>query len=92
MILDAHVNAPEKPFFMYYAPGAAHAPHHVPKDWADRYAGKFDAGWDAYRETVFARQKEIGLLPADAAAVARTTPTCRSGRRSRPTSGGSTPG
>ena len=51
---------------MYYAPGAAHAPHHVPKEWADRYAGKFDDGWDAYRETVFARQKEIGLLPADA--------------------------
>ena len=66
MILDAHVNAPEKPFFMYYATGAAHAPHHVPKEWADRYKGKFDDGWDAYRETVFARQQEIGLLPADA--------------------------
>jgi arylsulfatase len=65
-ILDAHVNAPEKPFFMYYAPGAAHAPHHVSKAWADRYKGRFDGGWDAYRETVFARQKEIGLLPADA--------------------------
>ena len=65
-VLDAHVNAPEKPFFMYYAPGAAHAPHHVPKEWADRYRGKFDAGWDAYRETVFARQQELGLLPADA--------------------------
>ena len=65
-LLDAHANAPEKPFFMYYAPGAAHAPHHVPKDWADRYKGTFDAGWDAYRETVFARQQEIGLLPADA--------------------------
>ena len=66
LILDAHVNAPEKPFFMYYATGAAHAPHHVPKEWADRYAGKFDLGWDAYRETVFARQKEIGLVAADA--------------------------
>ena len=66
LILDAHVNAPEKPFFMYYAPGAAHAPHHVPKEWADRYKGKFDEGWDAYRETVFARQQELGLLPADA--------------------------
>ena len=65
-VLDAHVNAPEKPFFMYYAPGAAHAPHHVPKEWADRYRGKFDAGWDAYRDTVFARQQELGLLPADA--------------------------
>jgi arylsulfatase A-like enzyme len=65
-IVDAHVNAPEKPFFMYYAPGCAHAPHHVPKEWADRYKGAFDGGWDVYRETVFARQKELGLLPADA--------------------------
>jgi arylsulfatase A-like enzyme len=66
LVLDAQVNAPEKPFFMYYATGAAHAPHHVPQEWADRYKGKFDEGWDAYRETVLARQKDIGLLPADA--------------------------
>jgi arylsulfatase A-like enzyme len=66
MILDAHVNAPEKPFFLYYAPGAGHAPHHVPREWADRYAGAFDLGWDEYREKVFARQKEIGLLSSDA--------------------------
>ena len=65
-VLDAHVNAPEKPFFMYYAPGCAHAPHHVPREWADRYAGKFDGGWDAYREATFARQQELGLLPAGA--------------------------
>lgn len=63
LVLDAHVNAPEKPFLMYYAPGAAHAPHHVPKEWADRYQGAFDRGWDVYRETVFARQKELGLFP-----------------------------
>lgn len=66
MILNAHVNAPEKPFFMYYATGAGHAPHHVWKEWADRYAGKFDDGWDAYREEVFARQKEIGIIPEEA--------------------------
>jgi arylsulfatase len=66
MILDAHVNAPEKPFFMYYATGAGHAPHHVPKEWADRYAGTFAMGWDQYRAQVFARQKEIGLLAPDA--------------------------
>jgi arylsulfatase len=66
MILDAHVNAPEKPFFLYYATGAAHAPHHVAKEWADRYAGRFDDGWDVYRETVFARQKELGIVPAHA--------------------------
>jgi arylsulfatase len=66
MILDAHVNAPEKPFFLYYATGCAHAPHHVPKEWADRYAGRFDDGWDAYREEVFARQKDLGIVPAHA--------------------------
>jgi arylsulfatase len=65
-VLDAHVNAPEKPFFMYYATGCGHAPHHVSNEWSDRYRGRFDDGWDAYRETVLARQKEIGLIPADA--------------------------
>jgi len=63
MVLDAHVNAPEKPFFMYYSTGAGHAPHHVAKEWADKYAGKFDDGWDAYREKTFARQKELGIVP-----------------------------
>ena len=65
-VLDAHVNAPEKPFFLYYAPGCGHAPHHVPREWADRYAGRFDGGWDAYREATFARQQELGILPAEA--------------------------
>jgi arylsulfatase A-like enzyme len=51
---------------MYYAPGCAHAPHHVPREWADRYAGRFDEGWDAYREATLARQQALGLLPADA--------------------------
>jgi arylsulfatase len=58
--------APDKPFFMYFCPGAAHAPHHVPKEWADPYKGKFDDGWDAYRERTFARQKELGIIPQDA--------------------------
>jgi len=57
---------PDKPFFMYFAPGATHAPHHVPKEWADKYAGQFDDGWDAHRERIFARQKELGVIPADA--------------------------
>ena len=57
--------APDKPFFMYWAPGAAHGPHHIFKEWADKYKGKFDDGWDAYRERVFARQKELGWIPAD---------------------------
>jgi arylsulfatase len=65
-IADAKQIAPNKPFFMYFCPGAAHAPHHVPKEWADKYAGMFDDGWDAYRERVFQRQKELGIIPADA--------------------------
>ena len=56
----------DKPFFVYFAPGAAHAPHHVPKEWADRYKGQFDDGWDALRERTFARQKELGVIPPDA--------------------------
>ena len=56
---------PDKPFFVYYAPGAVHAPHHVPKRWADKYAGQFDEGWDAVREASFARQKAMGLIPAN---------------------------
>lgn len=57
--------SPDKPFFMYWAPGAAHGPHQVDKSWSDKYKGKFDAGWDAYRERVFARQKQLGWIPAD---------------------------
>jgi arylsulfatase A-like enzyme len=62
---------PDKPFFMYFAPGATHAPHHVPKDWSDKYRERFDAGWDAIREQTFARQKELGVIPADAELTAR---------------------
>lgn len=57
---------PDKPFFVYFAPGATHAPHHVPKEWADKYKGKFDTGWDKTRETTFARQKQLGVIPQDA--------------------------
>jgi len=59
-------SAPEKPFFLYYAPGATHAPHQVDKYWSDQYKGKFDKGWDAFREEVFARQKKLGIIPANA--------------------------
>jgi arylsulfatase len=65
-IRDAKTIAPDKPFFLYYAPGAAHAPHHAPKEWIAKYAGKFDMGYEAYREIVFERQKKMGLLPAGA--------------------------
>jgi len=62
---------PDKPFFIYYAPGATHAPHHVPIEWSDKYEGKFDDGWDAQREQTFAKQKELGVIPADAELTAR---------------------
>ena len=65
-IADAKQVAPDKPFFMYFATGAAHAPHHVRKEWSDKYKGQFDGGWDAYREKTFARQKGLGIIPADA--------------------------
>jgi arylsulfatase A-like enzyme len=65
-IADAKQVDPDRPFFMNFCPGATHAPHHVPKEWADRYAGQFDDGWEAYRERTFARQKELGVAPPDA--------------------------
>jgi len=57
--------APNKPFFLYFAPGAAHAPHQVAKEWIDQYKGKFDEGWDAYRQKVLANQIALGVVPAD---------------------------
>jgi arylsulfatase A-like enzyme len=65
-IADSKQVAPNKPFFLYFAPGAGHAPHHVPKEWADKYKDQFDDGWDAYREKTFQRQKELGIIPQDA--------------------------
>ena len=61
-----HSLTPDKPFFVYYAPGALHAPHHVPKPYIERYKGKFDQGWDALRQEVFARQKKLGVVPQSA--------------------------
>jgi arylsulfatase A-like enzyme len=55
----------DKPFFVYFAPGATHAPHHVPKEWSDKYQGRFDRGWDAVREETLARQKELGVVPSN---------------------------
>ena len=57
---------PDKPFFMYFAPGATHAPHHVPKEWSDKYKGKFDDGWDALRERTLKQQKKLGVVPKNA--------------------------
>jgi len=63
--------APDKPFFVYFAPGATHAPHHVPKEWADKYKRKFDQGWDKLRVETIARQKALGVIPADCELTAR---------------------
>jgi len=62
---------PDKPFFVYFAPGATHAPHHVAKEWADKYKRKFDQGWDKLREETFARQKKLGVIPPDCQLTAR---------------------
>ncbi|XTP33180.1 arylsulfatase [Mycobacterium sp. TJFP1] len=62
---------PDKPFFMYFAPGATHAPHHVPKQWSDKYKGKFDDGWDVLRENMLDKQKALGVVPEDAQLTAR---------------------
>ncbi|NUP12625.1 MAG: sulfatase-like hydrolase/transferase [Polyangiaceae bacterium] len=66
-IADAKQVAPEKPFFLYFCPGAMHAPHHAPKEFIDRYKGAFDDGWDAYRDKVHKRQLELGVLPPNTA-------------------------
>ncbi len=62
---------PDKPFFMYFAPGAAHAPHQVPSEWIEKYHGAFDEGWDALRERILARQKELGVVPPETELSAR---------------------
>ncbi len=57
---------PDRPFYLYFATGATHAPHHVPREWIEKYKGRFSVGWDRLREETFARQKEMGVIPADA--------------------------
>ncbi|MDN5746917.1 MAG: arylsulfatase [Pseudonocardia sp.] len=61
---DVKAIAPDRPVYLYYAPGCAHAPHHVPREWAERYRGRFDEGYERARETILARQKELGIVPA----------------------------
>ncbi|HEY3683816.1 MAG TPA: arylsulfatase [Streptosporangiaceae bacterium] len=65
-IKDSKAIAPEKPFFTYFAPGACHAPHHAPKEWIEKYRGKFDMGYEKYRELVFERQRQMGIFPESA--------------------------
>jgi len=65
MIADSKQVAPDKPFFLYFATGGNHAPHHAPKEFINHYKGKFDGGWDVYREQVFKKQKALGIIPAN---------------------------
>lgn len=84
---DAKAVAPDKPFFLYYSPGAAHAPHHAPKEWADRYAGKFDMGYEEMRRITLERQKEMGIVPIDTELPAINpigTPETRTGPDGKP--------
>ena len=64
--------APEKPYFLYVAPGATHAPHHTPEEWIDKFKGRFDGGWDTYREETFARQKKLGVIPQETELTVRS--------------------
>ncbi len=72
-IRDQKSQAPDKPFFVYFSTGASHSPHHVPSQWSDKYKGKFDGGWDKYRQETFERQKKLGVIPADAKLTPRPT-------------------
>jgi len=80
-IRDAKAIDPEKPFFLYYCPGAAHAPHHAPREWTERYEGRFDTGYEAIRAGILERQKALGIVPEHAELspinpyVERTGPT-----------------
>ena len=71
--------APSRPYLLYFAPGGTHAPHQVPKEWIERFRGKFDQGWDRMREGTFARQKAMGLVPADAVMAPRPDGPARLG-------------
>ncbi|MFW2240866.1 arylsulfatase [Rhodococcus opacus] len=84
---DVKAIAPDRPVFLYYAPGCAHAPHQAPKEWTDRYRGRFDAGYEAMRAEILARQKEMGLIPPGTELPARNPiggPETRSGPEGKP--------
>ena len=75
--------APDKPFFVYFSPGATHAPHHVWPEWIERFRGQFDDGWDALREEIHARQLELGVIPPGTRADARDRSRSRPGTTTR---------
>ena len=81
-------SAPDKPFFMYFSPGACHAPHHVHEEWIDRFSGQFDGGWDVLREEIHARQLAMGVIPAGTALTPRPEQLPGMGRLRRPLQAG----
>ena len=83
--------APDKPFFVYYVPGGTHAPHQPTKEWIDKFKGKFDMGWNALREQIFANQKRLGVIPPNTQLTPWPGRSCRSGTRSTPTRRSSSP-
>ncbi len=89
LILDQQQATPDKPFFMYFAPGAMHAPHQAPRDFIDAYSGHFDDGWEAWRERLFTKQLEEGVVPEATKLTARRR-GCSRGANSAPTSAGCT--
>ena len=90
MVQDQQQGAPGKPFFLYFALGAMHAPHHVAPEWVDPYRGVFDKGWDAWRDELFARQVASGIVP-EGTVLTPGPSGCRPGATSRPTSAACTP-
>ena len=84
--------APGKPFFVYYAPGAGHAPHQAPKEWIAKFKGQFDQGWDKVREETLERQKKLGIVPADTKLTPRPKEIPAWDSLSRGSGSGSLPG
>ena len=76
---------PKKPFLLYYAPGGTHAPHHPTPEWIEKFKGKFDMGWNALRDQIFANQKKLGVIPQDAELTPWPTSSSRTGMTSTPT-------
>ena len=87
-----NATAPDKPFFVYYVPGGSHSPHQPTKEWIDKFKGKFDMGWNAMREQIFANQKRLGRHSRDDRSSPSGRTSCRSGTRCRPTRRSSSPG
>ena len=87
-----NASAPEQPFFLYYVPGGSHSPHQPKKEWIEKFKGKFDMGWNAMREQIFANQKRLGVMPADAKLTPWPDVLAEVGHADAPTRKNSLPG